>query len=105
MTLLELHADLAETNLQLKRIADALERVIPLSLLDRREHPLIGRSDVSTMTPDHAAAVAKKRDTMPVETHDQTGQTSQSGQWDHDDPLDTYPELDHEWSNYTGIDR
>jgi len=111
MTLLELHAELAETNLQLKRIADCLERAIPLSPLERLQehkdqHPLIGRSDVSVMTPDHAAQVAQKRDTMPVTaSHDQTGQPSQSGQWDHDDPLDTYPELDHEWSNYTGIDR
>ena len=107
MTLLELHAELTETNLQLKRIADALERAIPPTpALDRPKHPLIGRESVSIMTPDHAAAVAQKRDTMPVTaSHDQTGQSSQSGQWDHDDPLDTYPELDHEWSNYTGIDR
>lgn len=109
MTLLELHAELSETNLQLKRIADCLERAVPPSPVDalnnRPKHPLIGRESVSVMTPKHAAEVAQKRDTMPVTAHDQTGEPSQSGQWDHDDPLDTFPELDHEWSNYTGIDR
>jgi hypothetical protein len=125
LTLLELHADLTETNRQLKRIADVLERAVPLTPEERLrthrgEHPLIGRADVSTMTPAHAAEVDAKRANMPVNVRSGFGADtssagvrtagegpalSRSGEWDHDDPLDDYPELNHEWDNYSGVDR
>ena len=122
MAWLEIHADLSAVALQIKRIADALDRAVPPVGIpkDRREHPLIGREDISTMTPEHAAEVAAKRATMPLDNqaqHVHFGQSragadseaapdpSRTGEWDHDDPLDTFPELGREWPNYSGVDQ
>jgi len=128
LTLLELHAELSETNRHLARIADALERAIPLTREEvlrshRGQHPLVGREDVSTMTPTHAAEVDIKRATMPlasnrVDFHSAargaqaneraygTEEPSVTGAWDHDDPLDTFDEFGEErWDNYAGVDR
>jgi hypothetical protein len=114
VTLLEIHAELAETNTLLRRIADALDRAIPAPVGSQHDrHPLIGRADVSVMTNQHAAEVAAKRATMPVGASGRFGQRtppapepSLTGQWDHDDPLDNLSERgDADGGNYPGVDR
>ena len=122
MTLLDLHVELTVTNELLKRIADALDRAVPvITPPDHTKHPLIGLADISRMTPDHAARLEAERATMnPVrasdrvrfsnkpdqqsgQPHTDSAQASATGQWDHEDPLDTLDELDNQWNNYPGV--
>lgn len=126
MTLLDLHIELAVTNELLKRIADALDRLAPLTAQpDHSAHPLIGLADISRMSPARAAASDRERATMPVRASqrvhfsdnpdaaaDQRGAGEQAsppisatGAWDHDDPLDALEEFDRPWENYSGVDR
>jgi hypothetical protein len=127
MTLLDLHVELAVTNALLKRIADALDRAIPITdQPDHSAHPLIGLADISRLSPERLAKQDAERATLPFRasarvfskaSRDEGGgvETPQSatnpaasissiGQWDHDDPLDTLDDL--EWPpNYAGVDR
>jgi hypothetical protein len=120
MTLLDIHVELAETNRILARVADALERLSPaIAQADHSAHPLVGISDVSHFT-QHSDS---ERDTMAIRASDRVrfsnrpggaaagvGKETESipisrtGQWDHEDPLDNFPELDREWPNHPGAD-
>lgn len=64
MTLLDLHVELAESNRLLSRIADALDRAFPIQIpvLDSVPHPLVGIADISHMTPEHSAELARERE-------------------------------------------
>jgi hypothetical protein len=116
---------LAEISHSLARIADALERAVPVPvdhLHVGRAHPMINKSDVSVMTPAHAMEVEQNRATMAMtaghhvrfgasesgqnaRAADERPPSSRSGEWDHDDPLDDFPEHGVEWDNYAGVDQ
>jgi len=120
MSLIDLHIELAQTNTLLSRIADALDRAYPVASAVRPAHPLIGPADISRMTPQHAAEVSARRDTMPY--HDpgasrifkpsdeagssvpETAAPSFTGARDHEDPLDDLEAMDSGWPNYAGVD-
>ena len=123
MTLLEIHAELSVTNALLTRIADALDRAIPLALSppDHSAHPLVGVADVSRMTPERSRDLSEKRATMSFRASEhvrfsdradnetakdrtdvRAPEVSVTGAWDHDDPLDSIEEFDRPWENYPG---
>lgn len=118
MTLLDLHVELAQTNVLLARIADALDRAFPVPCLPGANfHPLVGIADVSRMTPARAADLSKRREEEQVArsvhfaSESAAGgasghsaaqaETSVTGLWDFDDILD--PDLESEHQNYPGV--
>ena len=124
MSFLDLHVELALTNELLKRIADALDRLSPLTTPpDYSQHPLIGLADVSRFTSARACLADENRATLPLRASERvrfgnrseeastpTGSSrpetsaSVTGAWDHEDPLDNLEEFDREWPNYAGTD-
>jgi hypothetical protein len=117
MSLLDIHVELAETNLLLRRIADALDRYAPLvQPPDHSAHPLIGLADVSRLSTVAQSATLPYRASERVHFSDSTGSAGQqsesssptksvTGAWDHDDALDPFEEFDSQWDNYAGVDR
>ena len=124
MSFLDLHVELAVTNDLLRRIADALDRLSPLTTPpDHSQHPLIGLADVSRFTSARACLADENRATLPLRASERVrfgnkgandGETAGSsrseasasvtGAWDHEDPLDNLEEFDREWPNYAGTD-
>ncbi len=125
MALLDIHVELALTNSLLARIADALDRAIPVAEIpDHSKHPLIGLGDISHFNPAteratmptspyrsafrHAAYPISEADSeqgAQVQPGPPTVRKSTTGAWDHEDPLDPLEDLDQPWQNYVGVDR